>query len=260
MLAKDLNSQLSSLQEWYVNPFICILNLFARLIPHFSQEEGIFPHQRALASDGNGGASIDGSESPSMAEERRLAYVGFTRARDRLYLTHCTCRRIIGCRSPGRTGDGGPSRFLLAIPLELRQPVTMFGSPANDRHEVTDIGHIKHGWALRALVVLTRAGADYAAREALDEYGIESISWNQLEMVAVGGSCRPTAAATAAAIAASQLSSTRCGPLAGKRFQLESSYNTTPGQMAAVDSLVQGLESGLRFQASTKHLVSNEMY
>ena len=219
------------------------------MIPRWSQEEGIFPHQRALASDDNSGVAVDGSESPAMAEERRLAYVGFTRARDHLYLTHCTCRRMIGCRTPGRTGDGGPSRFLLDIPHELRQPVTMFGSPANE-HPMTNIGHIKGGWTLRALVVLTRAGADYAAREALDEYGIESISWNQLEMVAVGGSCRPTAAATAAAIAASQLALTRSGPSAGKRFQLVSSYNTTSGQMAAVDSLVQGLESGLRFQAS----------
>jgi hypothetical protein len=222
-------------------------------MPRRSQEEGIFPHQRALASGSNSVASVDVSEdfeSPAMAEERRLAYVGFTRARDRLYLTHCTCRRTIGYRSPGSAGDGGPSRFLLAIPHELRQPVTMFGSPANECHPVADISHSRRGWTLRALVVLTRAGADHAAREALDEYGIESISWNQLEMVAVGGSCRPTAAATAAAIAASQLAAARCLPSAGKQFQLVSSYKTTPGQMAAVDSLVQGLESGLRFQAS----------
>ena len=65
-------------------------------------EEGVFPHSRALE---------DGRQ---MEEERRLAYVGLTRARHRLYLTHATQRATWG-----RGGFSVPSRFLLEIPAEL---------------------------------------------------------------------------------------------------------------------------------------------
>ncbi len=65
-------------------------------------EEGVFPHARAL-------------EDPrQMEEERRLAYVGLTRARRRLYLTHAAQRATWG-----RSGFSVPSRFLLEIPAEL---------------------------------------------------------------------------------------------------------------------------------------------
>jgi DNA helicase-2/ATP-dependent DNA helicase PcrA len=65
-------------------------------------EEGVFPHSRAL-------------EDPrQMEEERRLAYVGLTRARHRLYLTHAAQRATWG-----RGGFSVPSRFLLEIPGEL---------------------------------------------------------------------------------------------------------------------------------------------
>jgi DNA helicase-2/ATP-dependent DNA helicase PcrA len=65
-------------------------------------EEGVFPHSRAL-------------EDPrQMEEERRLAYVGLTRARHRLYLTHANQRATWG-----RGGFTVPSRFLLEIPADL---------------------------------------------------------------------------------------------------------------------------------------------
>ncbi len=65
-------------------------------------EEGVFPHSRAL-------------EDPrQMEEERRLAYVGLTRARHRLYLTHAAQRATWG-----RGGFSTPSRFLMEIPGEL---------------------------------------------------------------------------------------------------------------------------------------------
>ena len=65
-------------------------------------EEGIFPHSRTLG------------EKSEIEEERRLAYVGLTRARERLYLS----------RSEYRTAWGAPSynpasRFLSEIPEEL---------------------------------------------------------------------------------------------------------------------------------------------
>ncbi len=65
-------------------------------------EEGVFPHARAL------------DDPRQMEEERRLAYVGLTRARKRLYLTHAAQRATWG-----RSGFSVPSRFLIEIPEEL---------------------------------------------------------------------------------------------------------------------------------------------
>jgi DNA helicase-2/ATP-dependent DNA helicase PcrA len=65
-------------------------------------EEGIFPHDRAL------------SDPEDLEEERRLCYVGITRARDRLYLTSTWYRTVFG---QGR--DSISSRFLKEIPDAL---------------------------------------------------------------------------------------------------------------------------------------------
>lgn len=65
-------------------------------------EEGVFPHSRALY------------ETAELEEERRLAYVGITRAEEQLYLTHCWERMLFG-----RTNMNPRSRFLEEIPLEL---------------------------------------------------------------------------------------------------------------------------------------------
>jgi len=65
-------------------------------------EEGIFPHSRSK------------DDPDQMEEERRLAYVGVTRAKDRLYLTHAFRRTIYG-----RDEISEPSRFLSDIPPEL---------------------------------------------------------------------------------------------------------------------------------------------
>jgi ATP-dependent DNA helicase UvrD/PcrA len=65
-------------------------------------EEEVFPHQRALA------------ESRELEEERRLAYVGITRAEDRLYLT-----RAVGRSWWGRPAFHTPSRFLAEVPARL---------------------------------------------------------------------------------------------------------------------------------------------
>jgi DNA helicase-2/ATP-dependent DNA helicase PcrA len=65
-------------------------------------EEGVFPHLRAL------------TEPAELEEERRLCYVGITRARERLYLTHAWCRTLFG-----GTQYNPPSRFLDEVPSEL---------------------------------------------------------------------------------------------------------------------------------------------
>jgi DNA helicase-2/ATP-dependent DNA helicase PcrA len=65
-------------------------------------DEGVLPHQRAL------------EDSEELAEERRLFYVGLTRAKDRLFLVRTFRRRAAGISSMGE-----PSRFLLDIPADL---------------------------------------------------------------------------------------------------------------------------------------------
>ncbi len=68
-------------------------------------EEGLLPHRRSL------------EESPeALAEERRLFYVGMTRAKERLYLTYVFRRSWYGGDQPGE-----PSRFLADIPDDLLQ-------------------------------------------------------------------------------------------------------------------------------------------
>jgi len=64
-------------------------------------EEGVFPHSRALDEGG-------------LEEERRLCYVGITRAERDLYLTYARTRNVFGSRS-----WGAPSRFLSEIPAGL---------------------------------------------------------------------------------------------------------------------------------------------
>jgi len=65
-------------------------------------EEGVFPHARTLSDPGE------------MAEERRLAYVGITRARSRLYLSRALSRTAWGAPQ-----WNPPSRFLDEVPAEL---------------------------------------------------------------------------------------------------------------------------------------------
>jgi DNA helicase-2/ATP-dependent DNA helicase PcrA len=63
-------------------------------------EEGVFPHARSLEEQG-------------LEEERRLCYVGLTRAKERLTLTHAASRSLWGAR-----GYNLPSRFLDELPQE----------------------------------------------------------------------------------------------------------------------------------------------
>jgi DNA helicase-2/ATP-dependent DNA helicase PcrA len=69
-------------------------------------EDGTFPHLRSLG------------DAKELEEERRLAYVGITRARERLYLTRAAARTKRGKASP-RT----PSRFLGDLPAAAHEVV-----------------------------------------------------------------------------------------------------------------------------------------
>ena len=71
-------------------------------------EEGLFPHQRS-------------SDDPAkLEEERRLCYVGMTRARRRLFLTHAEARRLHGADYYPM-----PSRFIREIPSALLEEIRM---------------------------------------------------------------------------------------------------------------------------------------
>ena len=65
-------------------------------------EDGVFPHYRSM------------NDTAQLEEERRLMYVGITRARERLYLCHAWSRTLFGS-----TSYNPPSRFLSELPTDL---------------------------------------------------------------------------------------------------------------------------------------------
>ena len=93
-------------------------------------EDAVFPHQRSLQAVGDedraesssrvaaygraGGAGSKRRDSKELEEERRLAYVGITRAQQRLYLTRAVVRTVWGTPQ-----HNPPSRFLNEIPERL---------------------------------------------------------------------------------------------------------------------------------------------
>jgi DNA helicase-2/ATP-dependent DNA helicase PcrA len=69
-------------------------------------EDGLFPHQRSIA------------DLASLEEERRLCYVGATRAMRQLYITYAEQRRLYGVDQYGQ-----PSRFISELPMELIEEI-----------------------------------------------------------------------------------------------------------------------------------------
>jgi DNA helicase-2/ATP-dependent DNA helicase PcrA len=91
-------------------------------------EEGLLPHMRSLES----------GDPAQLEEERRLCYVGMTRAKRQLYLVRAF-RRAFG----GHTSPNPPSRFLAGIPLELMAQSQRAAAPtllsARHRYDVTPV-------------------------------------------------------------------------------------------------------------------------
>jgi DNA helicase-2/ATP-dependent DNA helicase PcrA len=123
-------------------------------------EEGVFPHARSM-----GGVE-------DVEEERRLCYVGLTRARTRLYLSYALHRRLHGY------GAAEPSRFLREIPEEELIPLNArraavevpavseaddragFG-PADDELPLKVGARVRHGrWGEGVVVGVEREGTD----------------------------------------------------------------------------------------------------
>jgi DNA helicase-2/ATP-dependent DNA helicase PcrA len=75
-------------------------------------EEGLFPHARTIEEEGG------------LEEERRLCYVGMTRAKERLYVTYARQRMIFGVIHPAV-----PSRFVDEMPQALLAPAATPAQP-----------------------------------------------------------------------------------------------------------------------------------
>jgi DNA helicase-2/ATP-dependent DNA helicase PcrA len=89
-------------------------------------EEGLFPHSRSTEDEGD------------LEEERRLCYVGMTRAKRRLVLTSAARRRLFG-----EYQSTEPSRFINEVPSELLEEVPSAATPQTSFPQVRSWGY---GW------------------------------------------------------------------------------------------------------------------
>lgn len=144
-------------------------------------EEGIFPHSRALADE------------DELEEERRLCYVGITRAKERLYLAHAWQRLLFG-----RYSYNLPSRFLEEIPEEVKESRGWNSSPSQstvspsirpsmrsteERVAPTGEKHFADGQRVRhksfgegTVVSSKGSGADIFVTVAFDQAGLKTLS------------------------------------------------------------------------------------
>jgi DNA helicase-2/ATP-dependent DNA helicase PcrA len=135
-----------------------------RAVYMIGMEEGIFPHSRSL-------------EEHAEEEERRLCYVGMTRAKERLTLLHASSRMLYGGRSYNL-----PSRFLDEVPdahalRERLRPASWsgYGSPAlsrpqprGDAPSLSTGDSVRHGTLGEGVVVAIEADGVVAVRFASD--------------------------------------------------------------------------------------------
>jgi DNA helicase-2/ATP-dependent DNA helicase PcrA len=125
-------------------------------------EEGIFPHSRSI-------------EENSLEEERRLCYVGMTRAKERLTLTHAMRRSLYG-----RADANLPSRFLdelphLGVDREQLRPASWtsygatssFSRPVAPRSDIPDLSTgdtVRHSTLGTGIVTRIEAGGEVTVR------------------------------------------------------------------------------------------------
>jgi DNA helicase-2/ATP-dependent DNA helicase PcrA len=133
-----------------------------RAVFMIGMEEGIFPHARSIEEQG-------------LEEERRLAYVGMTRAQERLVLTHASARSLWGSRSYNL-----PSRFIDELPedkieRQRLQPASWsgYGSPTGvaPRADVPSLStgdSVRHETLGEGVVTAIEAGGVVTVRFASD--------------------------------------------------------------------------------------------
>jgi DNA helicase-2/ATP-dependent DNA helicase PcrA len=135
-----------------------------RVVYVIGMEEGVFPHSRSIEEQG-------------LEEERRLCYVGMTRAMERLTLTHASARSLWGSRNYNLA-----SRFLDELPAEgvVRERLRPsswhgYGAPAasqaRPREDVPSVGtgdSVKHSTLGEGIVVGVEPGGVVVVRFAED--------------------------------------------------------------------------------------------
>jgi DNA helicase-2/ATP-dependent DNA helicase PcrA len=134
-------------------------------------EEGIFPHDRALG------------DPDDLEEERRLCYVGITRARERLYLTHTWTRTLFG-----QTKDSLVSRFIREIPESLIEDLSgpvSFARPQQSATSVASPEGKRQGRLTKRTVTVSSTGAEELGLKAGDE--IVHARWGEGVVVEVAG-------------------------------------------------------------------------
>jgi DNA helicase-2/ATP-dependent DNA helicase PcrA len=129
-----------------------------RAVYLIGMEEGIFPHARSIEEQG-------------IEEERRLCYVGMTRARELLTLTHASSRALFGYR-----GYNLPSRFLDELPAaverERLRPASWssYGAagvaPREDVPSLSTGDSVRHGTLGEGVVTQIEAGGVVTVRFA----------------------------------------------------------------------------------------------
>ncbi|MEX1046746.1 MAG: DNA helicase PcrA [Actinomycetota bacterium] len=124
-------------------------------------EDGIFPHYRSMGDTGE------------LEEERRLAYVGITRARERLYLCHAWSRTLFG-----GTNYNPPSRFLSEIPAGLLRVIEEDGKKSATSVAPRDPVSVGPGdtvvhdkWGEGVVLSVSGSGTDAQARIQFEDIG-----------------------------------------------------------------------------------------
>lgn len=112
-------------------------------------EEGLFPHQKSLDEGG----------SNSLEEERRLAYVAITRAKQKLYITTTNNRRIYG-----QWQMNEPSRFLNEIPTEC----LLMQSSIN--HSYTPYGQYSNNFSQKNNYSYTKQNEQFSTKSSFQKY------------------------------------------------------------------------------------------
>jgi DNA helicase-2/ATP-dependent DNA helicase PcrA len=130
-------------------------------------EDGVFPHMRSM------------TDPAELEEERRLAYVGITRAKERLYLTHAWSRSLWG-----GSNYNPPSRFLHEIPEELVRLVESSGDsdekqiPATERRTISlgvgdEVFHER--WGRGTVVAVSGRGQNAEASVHFEDEGTKRL-------------------------------------------------------------------------------------
>ncbi len=117
-------------------------------------EEGIFPSYRSSTS----------SDKKDLEEERRICYVGITRARERLYLSSSSSRR-----HHGQTVYNSPSRFLKEIPQDLMENVFMITENDKNKTERTGISQFAEINKVKNSIDISFGGKNYTSKPNISE-------------------------------------------------------------------------------------------